>query len=51
MSQMTNWEYIQSLLDIIDRQNRIIEIQSQVLAMYNISIDRGENNGSNGDHQ
>lgn len=37
---MTDWEYIQSLLDIIDRQNRIIEVQAQVLSMYQISIEK-----------
>lgn len=47
---MTNWDYIQSLLDIIERQHRIIAIQAQVLSMYQISIDRieGDNHESDG---
>lgn len=44
---MTHWEYIQSLLEIIDRQNRIIETQAQVLAMYNITIERAEEGNDN----
>lgn len=37
---MTDWGYVQSLLDVIERQQRIIAVQAQVLAMYQISIDK-----------
>lgn len=47
---MTDWSYIQSLLDVIEKQQRIIAVQAQVLAMYQISIekfegDKGESDG------
>lgn len=33
---MKHWEYIQSLLDIIDRQNAVIRHQEEILAMYGV---------------
>lgn len=34
---MSNWDYIQSLLDIIDKQAEIIKYQAELLAMNEIS--------------
>lgn len=36
---MSDWEYVQVLLDIIDRQNKIIEAQARALAMNQINIE------------
>lgn len=33
---MSNWDYIQSLLDIIDKQSQIIRHQAEIMAMYGI---------------
>lgn len=46
---MTNWEYVQTLLDTIDRLNRIIKVQATVLEMYEISIDRSEEDHDDND--
>lgn len=40
---MSRWEYIQSLLDIIDKQNEIIRHQAEILAMYGIEVEDGRN--------
>lgn len=36
---MSSWEYIQSLLDIIDRQTAVIRHQEEILAMYGIDME------------
>ncbi len=36
---MSNWEYIQSLLDIIDKQEGIIKHQVELLAMHGIDAE------------
>lgn len=35
---MTNFEYIQYLLDIIDKQNKIIKEQNEILYMNGIDV-------------
>ncbi|WP_295748886.1 hypothetical protein [uncultured Holdemanella sp.] len=35
---MSNFEYIQYLLDIIDKQNKIIKEQNEILYMYGIDV-------------
>lgn len=40
---MSKWEYIQNLLDIIDKQNEIIRHQAEILAMYGIEVKDGRN--------
>lgn len=40
---MSKWEYVQSLLDIIDKQNEIIRHQAEILAMYGIEVEDGRN--------
>lgn len=33
---MSSWDYIQNLLDIIDKQSQIIRHQAEIMAMYGI---------------
>lgn len=35
---MSNWDYVQSLLDIIDKQAEVIKYQAELLEMNGISI-------------
>nr|DAF67241.1 MAG TPA: hypothetical protein [Caudoviricetes sp.] len=40
---MSNFEYIQYLLDIIDKQNKIIKEQNEILYMNGIDVlDKGK---------
>lgn len=36
---MSSWEYIQSLLDIIDKQEAVIKYQVELLAMHGIDAE------------
>ncbi len=36
---MNSWEYIQSLLDIIDKQEAVIKYQAELLAMHGIDAE------------
>lgn len=38
---MSSWDYIQNLLDIIDKQNQIIRHQAEIMAMYGIEVEDG----------
>lgn len=42
---MSEFEYVQSLLDIIDKQNEIIRNQDTLLRMYEAQLNEDKENG------